>query len=76
MSFSVTVNIPDATVGTYTTTATDGTTYDLLQFHIHWGADDTTGSEHTFEGGYYPAEVEFSLVTMLIVVVFSKLFPP
>lgn len=32
-------------------------TYKLLQFHFHWGADDTKGSEHTVDGNEYPMEV-------------------
>ncbi len=34
--------------------------YQTLQFHLHWGdiGDYSTGSEHTFEGMAYPAEVK------------------
>lgn len=31
--------------------------YDLVQFHFHWGTEDTQGSEHTINGNKYPAEV-------------------
>lgn len=31
--------------------------YELWQFHAHWGAEDTKGSEHTVEGKMYPAEL-------------------
>ena len=31
--------------------------YRLKQFHFHWGAVDTWGSEHTVDGRTYPAEV-------------------
>ncbi len=34
----------------------DGT-YEVFQFHTHWGSDDTKGSEHTLDGKMYPAEV-------------------
>lgn len=34
----------------------DGT-YDFVQLHFHWGANDTRGSEHTVEGMSYPLEV-------------------
>ena len=29
------------------------------QLHFHWGASDTTGSEHTLDGAQYPLEVCF-----------------
>jgi carbonic anhydrase len=32
-------------------------TFSTLQFHFHWGSDDTKGSEHTVNGKKYPAEV-------------------
>lgn len=31
--------------------------YRLLQFHCHWGSDDTKGSEHTVDGHQYAAEL-------------------
>lgn len=31
-------------------------TYQLEQFHFHWGCNDKQGSEHTIEGRAYPAE--------------------
>ncbi|MPC15313.1 Carbonic anhydrase 2 [Portunus trituberculatus] len=31
--------------------------YNFLQFHLHWGADDTLGSEHTIDGQRFPAEL-------------------
>lgn len=31
--------------------------YDLVNIHIHWGADNTKGSEHTVDGKRYPMEV-------------------
>lgn len=34
-----------------------GTTYQFLQFHLHWGSDNSKGSEHTIDGKKYPAEV-------------------
>ncbi|KAK3893617.1 hypothetical protein Pcinc_002570, partial [Petrolisthes cinctipes] len=34
-----------------------GHAYTFLQFHFHWGADDTRGSEHTVDGKVYPAEL-------------------
>ena len=34
-----------------------GDRYQLLQFHFHWGNDSSEGSEHTYEGRPYPAEV-------------------
>lgn len=32
-------------------------TYRLKQFHLHWGASDDKGSEHTVAGTKYPAEL-------------------
>ncbi|XP_066977822.1 uncharacterized protein [Macrobrachium rosenbergii] len=29
----------------------------FLQFHLHWGGDDSRGSEHTIDGTAYPAEL-------------------
>ena len=31
--------------------------YNLAQFHFHWGPDSSTGSEHTVDGVAYPLEV-------------------
>lgn len=31
--------------------------YDLVQFHIHWGTDNSKGSEHTLNGRSFPMEV-------------------
>lgn len=31
--------------------------YKFAQFHMHWGVDDTKGSEHLVDGQSYPAEV-------------------
>lgn len=31
--------------------------YVAAQLHIHWGVDDSVGSDHTFKGKHYPAEV-------------------
>ena len=32
-------------------------TYTTVQFHFHWGANNTVGSEHTVNGKEYAAEV-------------------
>ncbi|XP_026147905.1 carbonic anhydrase 1-like [Mastacembelus armatus] len=45
---------------TNSSTLTDGPvsgTYRLKQFHLHWGATDQRGSEHTVAGVMYPAEL-------------------
>ena len=34
-------------------------TYILLQFHLHWGEDDTEGSEHQVDDEQFAAEVHF-----------------
>ncbi|XP_052216880.1 carbonic anhydrase 2-like isoform X2 [Dreissena polymorpha] len=31
--------------------------FKLAQFHLHWGADDTRGSEHTIDGKQFAAEL-------------------
>uniref|UniRef100_A0A182M0G1 Alpha-carbonic anhydrase domain-containing protein n=1 Tax=Anopheles culicifacies TaxID=139723 RepID=A0A182M0G1_9DIPT len=36
-----------------------GAPYVFEQLHFHWGADNGRGSEHTFDGTAYPAEVHF-----------------
>lgn len=33
------------------------TSYKAASYHMHWGADDTKGSEHTVDGQKYPAEL-------------------
>ena len=35
--------------------------YRLEQFHLHWGATDDRGSEHTIDGCRYAAEVSIQL---------------
>lgn len=35
-----------------------GTTYELAQFHFHWGSDATKGSEHTVDGKHFQMEVK------------------
>ena len=32
-------------------------TYQLDEYHFHWGADSTVGSEHAVDGSHYPLEV-------------------
>ena len=32
-------------------------TFKTVQFHLHWGSDDTKGAEHGMDGMFYPAEV-------------------
>ena len=39
--------------------STDSITYNLAQFHFHWGPDGSVGSEHTVDGQSYPLEVHF-----------------
>ncbi|CAF1629380.1 unnamed protein product [Rotaria magnacalcarata] len=31
--------------------------YQFLQFHMHWGENDSEGSEHVIDGGHLPAEL-------------------
>ena len=32
-------------------------TFTTVQFHLHWGSDNTKGAEHGVDGMFYPAEV-------------------
>ena len=32
-------------------------TYEVLQFHFHWGKDEKKGTEHTIDGESYAGEV-------------------
>jgi len=38
-----------------------GANYEVLQFHLHWGANNRKGSEHLVDGKSYPMEVRKSL---------------
>lgn len=60
-------------------------TYTTVQFHFHWGANNTVGSEHTVNGKQYAAEVSenrSSLARYAIVMILKVLnsqfpcFPP
>merc|ERR1712110_1046552 len=35
----------------------EGQSYQMLQLHFHWGADDSRGSEHTINGEEFPIEM-------------------
>ena len=39
--------------------------YKFAQFHMHWGVDDSKGSEHLVDGQSYPAEVTSHLACSL-----------
>merc|ERR1712025_50527 len=32
-------------------------TYQLVQFHAHWGGENSRGSEHTVDGKMFPGEI-------------------
>ncbi|OQV21526.1 putative Carbonic anhydrase 2 [Hypsibius exemplaris] len=34
-----------------------GAAYDFMQFHFHWGSDDSRGSEHLIDGKSFPLEL-------------------
>ncbi|WAR27286.1 CAHZ-like protein, partial [Mya arenaria] len=53
---SVQVDIPSA-ADLHLTGGNLGSTYKAAQLHWHWGADDTTGSEHTYQTKQYPLEL-------------------
>lgn len=46
----------------------------LEQFHLHWGSDDTKGSEHTIDGKMYAAEVRLKSfpIYRIIMLVYVK----
>ena len=52
--------------------------YTTVQFHFHWGADNSVGSEHTVNGKQYAAEVSrrtcFFLIFSFFLVKQSLLF--
>lgn len=56
-NFAVQLNVPTGTTITITGGGLQEGTYRLAQFHVHWGADNTVGSEHTVDGKFYPVEV-------------------
>ena len=31
--------------------------YELLQFHFHWGENNNEGSEHAYDGQFFPMEI-------------------
>ena len=35
----------------------EGQSYQMLQLHFHWGADNSRGSEHTINGVEFPMEM-------------------
>lgn len=49
---------PDSGLDTATIENNFGT-YELQQFHFHWGSDSTEGSEHTIDGSTYSGELHF-----------------
>ncbi|WAR27289.1 CAHZ-like protein, partial [Mya arenaria] len=53
---SVQVDIPSS-ADLHLTGGNLGSTYKAVQLHWHWGADDTTGSEHTYQSKHYPLEL-------------------
>ena len=53
-----------ASAGTTTPTIMkNGVTYYVCQFHFHWGASDTNGTEHQINGAKYSAELHIVTVT-------------
>ncbi|XP_074637404.1 carbonic anhydrase-like [Acropora palmata] len=34
-------------------------TFTTVQFHLHWGSNNTKGAEHGMDGMFYPAEIHF-----------------
>lgn len=40
-------------------------TYNIDQFHFHWGENSSIGSEHTIDSQHYPLEVRNMIMTQL-----------
>ncbi|KAF0884745.1 carbonic anhydrase 5A, mitochondrial [Crocuta crocuta] len=55
--YFVQVEFDDSTEGSGVSGGPLENHYRLKQFHFHWGAADTCGSEHTVDGRVYPAEL-------------------
>jgi len=53
VTFTTTTAVPKISKGALP----DNGPYSLAQFHLHWGADDLQGSEHTIGGVRYPLEL-------------------
>lgn len=60
---SVQVDIVDTSLRTHGGGVTGG--YKPVQFHFHWGADNTKGSEHVIDDHHYPMEVWNSQCTCI-----------
>ena len=58
MCISVQMDVVDSTEDPEVTGGSLDGTYQLAQFHFHWGSDKTKGSEHTVNKKAYPAEVK------------------
>ena len=43
-----------------------GQKFKLAQFHLHWGSDLSQGSEHTYNGEFFPAEVVCLLACLFL----------
>ena len=55
--FAVTVNVDSGDVNMTISGGRLPDTYKLVQFHWHWGSQNSRGSEHTINGKAYPLEV-------------------
>lgn len=55
---AIQVNVPESLDITVSGGGLDGT-YQLAQFHMHWGSTDCRGSEHTVDGKQYPLEIHY-----------------
>lgn len=40
-------------------------TYNVDQFHFHWGGNSSLGSEHTIDSRHYPLEVKKKKIIMV-----------
>lgn len=49
-------------------------TYKAIQLHLHWGMNDSPGSEHTVDGEQYPMEVRSQITIRFETNIINLLF--
>lgn len=65
--FALSLYIVKIDVGHSVTISAGGlqVTYNIDQFHFHWGENSSVGSEHTIDSQHYPLEVRNMIMTQL-----------
>lgn len=64
--FALSLYIVKIDVGHSVTISAGGlqVTYNIDQFHFHWGENSSIGSEHTIDSHHYPLEVGIIMVQL------------